>query len=102
MNGYNRFEACRYGFRGEMIEPYAGVKRRIGDDILDTLALVEPHARRLDCGEPLAVLAAAVRADDSDANWLRARHAERGALADVVRDACSRWEKGVMEGEGKS
>jgi glutamate---cysteine ligase / carboxylate-amine ligase len=99
VNAYNRFEACRYGFRGEMIEPYAGVKRRIGDDILETLAVVEPHARRLDCGEPLAALAAAVRADDSDANWLRARHAARDALADVVRDACSRWEKGVMEGE---
>ena len=61
--------------------------------LLDTLALVEPHARRLDCGEPLAALAAAVRADDSDANWLRARHAERGALSDVVRDACTRWEQ---------
>src|SRR5688500_18125731 len=98
VNGYNRFEACRYGFRGEMIDPYAGAKRRIGDDILETLAVVEPHARRLDCGEPLAALAAAVRADDSDANWLRARYAARDALADVVRDACSRWEKGVMEG----
>ena len=93
VNGYNRFEACRYGFRGEMIDPYAGAKRRIGDDILEALALVEPHARRLDCGEPLAALAAAVRADDSDASWLRARHAERGALSDVVRDACTRWEQ---------
>jgi hypothetical protein len=39
-----------------------------------------------------------VRADDSDAAWLRARHKARGALADVVRDACTRWEKGVLGG----
>jgi carboxylate-amine ligase len=93
VNSYNRFEACRYGFKGEMVDPYAGVKRRIGDDILAGLAMVESHARRLDCGEPLEALAAAVRADDSDASWLRARHKERGALSDVVRDACNRWEQ---------
>jgi carboxylate-amine ligase len=101
VNSHNRFEACRYGFRGELVEPYAGVKKRIGDDILETLDLVAPHARRLDCGEPLAALAAAVRADDSDASWLRARFAARGALADVVRDACSRWEKREIKGEKK-
>jgi len=101
VNSHNRFEACRYGFRGEMVEPYAGVKRRIGDDILETLSMVESHARRLDCGAALDALAAAVRADDSDAKWLRERHAARGALPDVVRDACERWEKGLIEGEEK-
>ncbi len=95
VNSYNRFEACRYGFRGELVEPYGGVKKRIGDDILETLALVAPHAARLDCAEPLEALAAAVRADDSDASWLRARLRARGALVDVVRDACTRWEKGI-------
>src|SRR5262245_13004395 len=93
VNSYNRFEACRYGFKGELVEPYSGSKKRIGDDILGTLALVEPHARRLDCGDPLQALAAAVRADDSDAGWLRAQFAQRGALTDVVRDACTRWER---------
>jgi carboxylate-amine ligase len=101
VNSFNRFEACRFGFKGELVEPYAGVKKRIGDDILETLELVAPHARRLDCGEPLASLAAAVRADDSDASWLRARYAARGALPDVVRDACSRWEKREIKGEKK-
>jgi len=92
VNSHNRFEASRYGLRGELVEPYAGVKKRIGEDILETLELVAPHARRLECAEPLAELAAAVRAGDTDAAWLRARHAARGSLADVVRDACARWE----------
>jgi carboxylate-amine ligase len=92
VNSHNRFEASRYGLRGEVVEPYAGVKKRIGDDILETLEVLAPHARRLGCAEPLAELAAAVRAEDTDAAWLRARHAARGSLADVVRDACTRWE----------
>jgi carboxylate-amine ligase len=99
VNSFNRFEACRYGFRGELVEPYAGVKKRIGEDILETLDLLAPHARRLDCAEPLALLAAAVRADQSDAGWLRERHALRGSLADVVRDACGRWENRPLTGE---
>src|SRR5262249_15592219 len=92
VNSHNRFEASRYGLRGELVEPYAGVKKRIGDDILETLEGLAPHARRLGCAEPLDELAAAVRAEDTDAAWLRARRAARGSLADVVRDACARWE----------
>jgi len=92
VNSHNRFEACRFGLRGEIVEPYAGAKKRIGDDILETLDLVASHARRLDCAGTLTDLAAMVRGDATDANWLRARHAARGSLADVVRDACGRWE----------
>ena len=95
VNSYNRFEACRYGFRGDLVEPHAGRKKKIGEDILDTLAALAPHAARQGCGELLAELAAGVRAGESDAGWLRRRHAAQGALADVVRDACTRWEKGA-------
>jgi hypothetical protein len=37
-------------------------------------------------------LGAGVRIGESDAGWLRSRHAARGSLAHVVRDACGRWE----------
>jgi glutamate---cysteine ligase / carboxylate-amine ligase len=93
VNSYNRFEACRYGFRGNMVDPYLSRKTAIGDDIVDTLAKIAPHAARLRCAELLEELGAGVRAAESDAGWLRRRHAARGSLADVVRDACSRWEK---------
>ncbi len=94
VNSYNRFEACRYGVRGDMVEPYESRKKKIGEDILDALGRVAPHAARLGCGELLEELAAGVRLGDSDANWLRGRHSAYGALADVVREACTRWEKG--------
>ena len=91
-NSYNRFEACRYGSRGEMVDPYLDRKTRIGADILETLGLVRQHAARLGCAEMLDELGAGVRIVESDAAWLRQRHAARGSLADVVRDSCHRWE----------
>jgi carboxylate-amine ligase len=95
VNSYNRFEACRFGVRGDIVEPYAGVKKKIGDDILETIALVAPHAARLGTSELLEELAAGVRVGESDAGWLRRRHAARGSLGHVVRDACARWEQGT-------
>ena len=92
VNSYNRFEACRYGYRGDMVEPYEGRKKKIGEDILDSLQRVAPYAARLGAAELLAELAAGVRLGESDANWLRGRQSAHGALADVVREACSRWE----------
>ncbi len=93
VNSYNRFEACRFGIGGDLVEPYSGARRKIGQDILESIAKVGPHAAQLDCGEALEELAAMVRVGQSDAGWLRSRYAARGSLADVVRDACARWER---------
>jgi carboxylate-amine ligase len=93
VNSYNRFEACRFGLQGELVDPWENRKKRIGDDILDTVATVMPHARRLECGDVLAQLAGVVRRDYSDAGWLRERLGAGGALTNVVRDACARWAK---------
>jgi carboxylate-amine ligase len=93
VNSYNRFEACRFGIAGDLVEPYQGTRRKIGEDILASLAELAPQAAALDCREALDELAAMVRVGQSDADWLRSRRKVRGSLADVVREACSRWEK---------
>ena len=90
VNSFNRFEACRYGFRGSIIDPYAGVKREVGADILAALALVASHAARLGSAELMAELGGVVRHGETDADWLRKRN-EGAALTDVVRAACDRW-----------
>jgi carboxylate-amine ligase len=95
VNSYNRFEACRFGLAGDLVEPYSGVRTKIGQDILASIAQVAPRAAQLDCAEALEELAAVVRVGQSDAAWLRGRHVARASLADVVRDACGRWEKGA-------
>ena len=92
VNSHNRFEACRYGLRGTVVDPYVSRKTAIGEDILETVAKIAPYAARLGCGALIDELASGVRSGESDAAWLRRRHEARGSLADVVRDACSRWE----------
>jgi carboxylate-amine ligase len=91
VNSHNRFEACRFGYAGEMVDPYGGPKKKMQEDILDTIAIIAAHAPALECGELLDELGALVRAGDSDADWLRVRAKARGSLADAVRDACTRW-----------
>jgi carboxylate-amine ligase len=90
VNSFNRFEACRYGLRGELIDPYSGAKHGIGEDVLSALALLSPYAKRLGCDALLDELGGIVRRGESDADWLRARYAKR-SLTDVVRDACAKW-----------
>jgi carboxylate-amine ligase len=90
VNSFNRFEACRYGLRGEMIDPWSGAKRRIADDILNELAFVAPHAAA-GAAPLLRELAEFVRGGESEADWMRRRAASGGALSDVVRDLCESW-----------
>jgi carboxylate-amine ligase len=91
VNAFNRFEACRFGYGGEIVDPYARRKKRIGEDILDTAASVMPQAARLGATEAVRELADNVRRGYSDAGWLRERLAAAGALPDVVREACALW-----------
>ncbi len=96
VNSHNRFEACRYGLRGETIDPYESRKKKIGEDILDTVAALMPYSRELGSAEALGALSGAIRRGEaSDADWLRERHKAGGSLADVVRAACERWERGA-------
>jgi len=94
MNAYNRFEACRYGCGGTLVEPFERRRKAIGEDILDSIAHVMPHAARLGSAQGLADLAAEVRGGYSDAGWLRAQRGASGTLADVVRKAAERWATG--------
>ncbi len=91
VNSHNRFEACRYGLRGTLVDAESGTRRRICDDILDTMAAVRLRAAGLGCVDALDALAADARANTSDADWLRARMTAEGSLSDVVRAASDRW-----------
>lgn len=94
VNSFNRFEASRFGCAGELIEPFERRRVKIGEDILDTIRTVMPHAAQLDAGDALAELAAGVHRGYSDAAWLRARFAEAGSLLDVVRESSTAWAGG--------
>ncbi|MGH9578744.1 MAG: hypothetical protein ACRD3R_15000, partial [Terriglobales bacterium] len=94
VNAFNRFEACRFGYLGQLVDPYARCKRIIGEDILDTAAALVPQASRLGCADAVRELADDVRRGYSDAGWLRAQLAGTGSLADVVRESAALWSTG--------
>jgi len=91
VNSFNRFEAARYGLRGQFVDPFEERKKPLAEDILDAIAGVMPQASALESAEALVGLAADVRAVYSDADWLREQRGPGGALSDVVRKMAERW-----------
>jgi glutamate---cysteine ligase / carboxylate-amine ligase len=91
VNAFNRFEAARFGLRGQLIDPFEETRRPLAEDILQALAGVMPQASALDGAEALAALADDVRRTYSDADWLRSRYAVNKSLAHTVRESAACW-----------
>src|SRR6478752_3156378 len=89
-HSHNRFQACRYGFAGGLIDATSGCARTLGDDLRETLERLAPHARMLDSQAALDALATSID-EGNHAAWLRNAFAETGTLPDVVRRQADRW-----------
>ena len=89
--GYNRFQACRFGFEGELVSPFKQGRVRVADDIVETLKRLEPIAPGLGTQAALATLAKRVTFSANDSFWLRERYRETKSLPDVVRLQAQRW-----------
>jgi carboxylate-amine ligase len=89
--GYNRFQACRFGFEATIIDPYSREQRRLGDDLAATLERIAPDAEAMGTREAMAELARSARAGTNGAAWLRARYAETHSLNDMVRMQAELW-----------
>ena len=88
---YNRFQACRYGLGGKLIDADTGRQVTLKDDVLETIARIEPHAARLGGGLALKELEVAARDGAGDAEWLRRAYKERGSLTEVARLQSDLW-----------
>ena len=89
-HSHNRFQACRHGFNGTLIDATTGRSRPLAEDLRETLAMLAPHAQALGSQEAFAALAAAID-DGNDAAWLRRAFSETGTLTDVVRRQAAHW-----------
>ena len=76
--GYNRFQACRFGYHATLVDPYTREQRRLGDDLLATLERIAPDAEAMGTSDAMAALARAAKSNDNGASWLRARYADCG------------------------
>lgn len=91
VNSFNRFEACRFGLRGSLVDPYSRTRRAIDEDLLESLSAVLPWAQARGAGEALRDLTEDVRAGATEADWLRRQRSAQGDLGGAVREACRRW-----------
>jgi carboxylate-amine ligase len=88
---YNRFQACRFGFEGQLIDASTGGSRPLYQDIADVLERIRPHARELGSLDVIDEVEAMVRVTGNDARWQRRVYAEHGELADVVLEGAEMW-----------
>jgi carboxylate-amine ligase len=87
---FNRFEACRFGLAGVLVNPQTSQRRTIGEDILATLDALAPHAEALGSADALAIVEQIARGEN-DATWLRNVFGREKSLHEVVRQQTRQW-----------
>jgi carboxylate-amine ligase len=88
---HNRFQACRYGLDGTLVDAYTQRHVGIRDDVLDMLKIITPHAHEVGARAALNHLAEDVAARLDDAAWLREQFNNGGSLNDVARMQSELW-----------
>ena len=89
--GYNRFQACRFGFEAMLADPQAHTHIRLREDVLATLYRIQPLGDQLGAGAALRAIGDRAQKSLNDALWLRECFQETRSLADVVRLQAERW-----------
>jgi glutamate---cysteine ligase / carboxylate-amine ligase len=80
--GFNRFQACRFGLQGEIVDPVTRQRRALVDDVRETLAAVRQHGRP-DDEEAWREIGRCLESGN-DARWLREQFTASGSLGRVV------------------
>ena len=81
---YNRFQACRFGFDGNLIDPYTQRMATLRDDILATIAETYQSAAAVQATQAINDLVYMTRIEGNDARWMRERYADSSSLEDLV------------------
>ncbi len=92
---YNRFQACRFGLDGTVVDTRGTEPLSIRTAIAQTLVQLEPHAIDLKAEAGLATIREAIAPGASThADWLRDVQSREHFLPEVVRQQCLRFETG--------
>ena len=89
--GYNRFQACRFGFDATVVYPYSRSQVHLREDIITTLVRLSPMAERLGTAEALRALRLRTERSLNGSRWMRETYAESRSLSDVVRLQAELW-----------
>lgn len=88
---YNKFQACRFGLDGTVVDPQTHQAAPLGQELIDMLATVMPYGQRFGGGDAIKRLMHIAAARANDARRLREVMEKKGAFSDVVREASQRW-----------
>jgi carboxylate-amine ligase len=92
---YNRFQACRFGLEGLMIDPLSREHVPIHEDIASTCEQLAVDGQELQSSAALDLVARWARERDNDARWMREQFAETESLADLMWKQSRYWRTGV-------
>ena len=81
---YNRFQACRFGIDGLIIDPATREHVTIHEDIVATCEKLAVDAQELQSSAALDQVARWARERVNDARWMREQYAETESLADLM------------------
>jgi carboxylate-amine ligase len=84
---FNRFQACRFGLDGTMVDPKTRESRTIREDILATLRKVEPHSAALESLAALEEIERCAAREGNHATHLRQVFAETRNVQSVVQES---------------
>ncbi len=84
---FNRFQACRFGLDGTMVDPRTRERRTIREDILATLRKVEPHAAVLQSLPALDEIERCAARAGNHASHLRGVFAQTRNVQSVVQES---------------
>jgi carboxylate-amine ligase len=95
--GYNRFQACRFGFGAQLVDPYTRSGVRLREHLLDTIERIAADAAALEASPALEALWRMAQEEQNDSRWLRERYADLKSMPDVVRMQAQVWKEGSLE-----
>lgn len=87
---YNRFQACRFGLAGHLIDPRSYQSISLREDILGTLRIIEPYIAEPGSAAALTHIAG-IAHGGGDADRLRAEYVSHGSLEGVAAFASQRF-----------
>ncbi|WP_223871868.1 YbdK family carboxylate-amine ligase [Candidatus Dactylopiibacterium carminicum] len=87
---YNRFQAARFGFDGNLIDPGSKTITSLRDDFNATLENLAPHAAELGTSTLLQTLQQAA-SEGNDARWMRDTFARQRSFGDLVWQQAQLW-----------
>ena len=88
---YNRFQACRFGLEGQVINGTTGASRALHQEVLTTLDTCRPFASELESTYALDEIERLVRTTGNDARWQRETYQRRHSMAELLLESADLW-----------